>query len=308
MMKIEYLSASRLQVFCDCPFKYFLQYHLKLPELTADTIHTHKGSAVHEALEKYAKNEEQDYELSLKTYYANHKVWEFDNRKPDKGFPHPQEKTCNTCKWAIHTSDGAICSLAARPVTSFPGCPKPNFEDDLDLLKKTIAREKSPLKRKMIGAEVPFKEEFEGFRVQGYIDLITEIDEQTMEVRDYKTGNYAKKTDEAFKDLQMRIYSLVAKKLFPQYKFVMMTLDYLRKESVTVCFGPEEDAKTFKFLQEAYSKIAGCTDPQRVKSFKCNWCVGYEMCGKIREQYMVDGRFKMPLPVVKTEEEKPETA
>lgn len=300
-MKIDYLSASRLQVFCDCPFKYFLQYHLKIPELSADTIHTHKGSAVHEALELYAKGD-LDYELRLKEYYANHKVWEFDNRKPGKGFPHPQPKSCQTCKWAVHTAGGAICSIAARPVESFEGCPRENFEDDISVIKSCIGREESPLKRKLIGAEVPFKEEFDGFRVQGYIDLITEVDENTMEVRDYKTGNYAKKTDEAFKDLQMRIYSLVAKKLFPQYKYCIMTLDYLRKDPVTVCFGPEEDAKTHAFLREAYSKITSSSDPVRVKSFKCNWCIGYEACGKIRDQYIVDGKFKMPPPVEREKE------
>lgn len=305
-MKIEYLSASRLQVFVDCPFKYFLQYHLKIPELIGDTIHTHKGSAVHESLERYVKGE-TDYELTLKEYYAANKVWEFDNRRPDKGFPHPQIKTCQTCPWAVRTNGGTICSIAARDVNSFEGCPRPNFEDDLKICKTTLTREKSPLNRKIIGVEVPFKETFENFRVQGFIDLVTEVDEETIEVRDYKTGNYAKKTDEAWKDLQMRIYSLVAKKLFPQYKYVLMTLDYLRKEPVTVCFGPQDDEKTKQFLGRAYNEIIKCEDPQRIKSFKCNWCIGYEACGKIRERFLnAEGKFVMPPPTEREVKDAPE--
>ena len=125
-MIIEYLSASRLNTYIDCPFRYFLQYHLKLPELRQDSIATHKGSAVHEALELYVK-EDKDYVKHLKAYYEKHKVWEFDNRKPNRGFPHPVEKDCANCKWFASND---ICSIANRSIEEFDGCPKPNFEDD----------------------------------------------------------------------------------------------------------------------------------------------------------------------------------
>src|SRR5690606_41198044 len=142
--------------------------------------------------------------------------------------------------------------------------------------------------------------------VHGYIDLVTEIDENTVEVIDYKTGNYAKNTDEAFKDLQMRIYSLVVKRMFPQYKYVMMTLDYLRKSPVSVIFSPEDDEKTRKFLQDVYKKIQEDEDPKRVKSFKCNWCRGYDECSKRRRRFSKDGKFRLPEPTKEaapTEEE-----
>lgn len=298
-MRIEYLSASRLNVFVDCPFRYFLQYHLSLPELRQDTIHTLKGNAVHETLEKYVKGS-KDYEKELKEYYSNTKLWELDTRKPRRGFPHPVEKNCDECPYAIYSANGVICSVAKRNVAEFEGCPKPNYEDDLRLITTTIHKENSVLNRKIIGAEVEFEKEYDGFKVRGFMDLVTEIDEETLEVRDYKSGTYTKKTDEAFKDLQMRIYSLVAKEMFPQYKYVLMTLDYLRKQPVTVVFGPEDDEKTREFLQDAYKKITEAKNPPRKKSFKCNWCVGYEKCGQIRDSYCNDdGEFVMPEPIVR---------
>lgn len=294
-MKIEYLSASRLNTYIDCPFKYFLQYHLALPELRGDSIATHKGSAVHEALELYV-NKDPDYIQHLKAYYERHKVWEFDNRKPNRGFPHPVEKNCAECKWL---ASGNICSIANRSIEDFDGCPKPNFEDDLKILEHTIVRPDSVLKRKIIGAEVAFEKEYEGFKVRGFMDLLTEIDEETMEVRDYKTGNYTKNTDGAFKDLQMRIYSMIAKELFPKYNYVVMTLDYLRKGPVSVIFSREDDDKTRSFLRDAYSKIENAVSPIRKKSFKCSWCVGYDVCGKIKDSYRdSDGQFVLPEPVV----------
>lgn len=305
-VRIEYASASRLNVWIDCPFRYFLQYHIALPELRQDTIHTRKGNAVHETLEHYVKGE-KDYEKLLKEYYAETKLWELDNRSERRGFPHPVEKNCDECQHAIYSAKGVICSVAKRLVTDFDGCPKPNYEDDLVLVKDTIHKENSVLNRKIIGAEVEFDKEYSGFKVRGFMDLVTEVDEDTMEVRDYKTGTYTKKTDEAFKDLQMRIYSLVAKDLFPQYKYVLMTLDYLRKQPVTVIFGPEDDEKTRLFLQDVYKKITESKNPPRKKSFKCNWCIGYDECGKIRESFCNDdGEFIMPEPVIREDGRKKE--
>ena len=293
-MKIEYLSASRLNTYMDCSFRYFLQYHLDLPELKGQTIATHKGSAVHEALELYVKGE-KDYTQLLKNYYIEHKVWEFDNRSEKRGFPHPVQKKCDTCKWAAKSGDSYICSIAGQEISNFDGCPKPNFEDDLKLLDTTITKPDSCLNNKIIGAEVAFRNEYEGFKVRGFMDLVLEIDEETLEVRDYKTGNYTKNTDEAFRDLQMRIYSMVAKELFPQYKYVLMTLDYLRKGPISVIFSKEDDDNTRKFLKEAYAKIAGAKEPTRRKSFKCSWCIGYDECSKIRETFLdANGNFVMP--------------
>jgi RecB family exonuclease len=301
-MHIEYLSASRGDVFIGCPFRYFLQYHLKLPELGKPTIHTEKGSAAHSSLENFAKG--SDHIKALQDYYAETKLWELDERP--KGFVHPVAKSCDSCKWLVEAAGTKICTIANRNVADFEGCPKPNFEDDLKLVESVINKKDSALKRKIIGAEVPFDMKISNFKVKGYIDLITEIDEETIEVRDYKTGQRGKTVDDAFKDLQMRLYSAVSKILFPQYKYVLMTLDYVRTKPVTVSFSTEDDAKTIAYLDELYIKIKNSVDPPRVKSFKCDWCVGYEKCGQIRETFMKDGKFVMP-PAVRPPEEKPPT-
>jgi len=74
-----------------------------------------------------------------------------------------------------------------------------------------------------------------------------------------------------------------------------MTLDYLRKGPVSVIFSKEDDEKTRAFLKECYGKIERADNPIRKKSFKCSWCIGYDECSKIREQYLdKNGRFVMP--------------
>lgn len=299
-MEIEYLSASRLTTYMDCSFKYFLQYHIKLPDLDKPTIHTEKGTAVHEVLEKFAKDD-KDYTLNLKEYYSKSKLWELDSRKAGRGFPHPVEKNCGSCKWAIQ-GNRTICSIANQFIEDFPGCPKPNFEDDLKLAAAAINAKDTVFNRKIIGAEVPFEKEYDGFKVRGYIDLITELDDATIEVRDYKSGSRAKTTDEAFKDLQMRIYSMVAKDMYPQYSYVVMTLDFLRKGPVSVIFTKEDDNKTRDYLKEAYKKISEAKNPYRKKSFKCSWCIGYDVCGNIYDTFLNEnGEFVLP-PASKRED------
>lgn len=298
-MHIEYLSASRANVYIGCPFRYFLQYHIKLPELGKPTIHTEKGSAAHASLEHFAKG--GDHLASLKDYYSESRLWELDGRP--KGFIHPVAKACDSCKWLVEANGTRICSIAKRNVQDFEGCPKPNFEDDLKLVESVINKKNSVLKRKIIGAEVPFDMKISNFKAVGYIDLITEIDEETIEVRDYKTGQRGKTVDDAFKDLQMRLYSIIAKILYPQYSYVLMTLDYVRTRPVTVSFSKEDDAKTIAYLDELYTKIKNSVDPPRITSHECNWCVGYEKCTKIRETFMKDGKFVMP-PAVRPPEEK----
>jgi RecB family exonuclease len=301
-MHIEFLSASRGSTYRDCPFKYFLQHHIKLPELREPTIHTDKGVAVHEVLEKYGGGD-KNTEENLRNYYTKSKLWTLDDRRPDKGFPHPWPKSCDTCPFHQMADGLSICKIAGAPTNSFEGCPRPNFEDDIELVNIFLQNPKCPLtSRKIIAVEKEFKEEFEGFRVRGYIDLITEIDSDTLEVRDYKTGRSSKSYEQAEKDIQLRLYSLVAKRLYPSYKYVLMTLDYLRKKPISLMFGPEDEEKTILSLRRLYNDILNDENPERKKNWLCNYCVGYDECGKIREKFL-DSKGKFKLPIYKEDEE-----
>lgn len=297
-MIIDYLSASRAELYISCPFKYFLKYHLDLDELNLPSIATEKGSAVHAALEEHLKG--NSWQDTLQKFYARTKLWQLDNRKLGKGFPHPVQKDCDNCKWAKPSIDGAFCSIADRLVSTFDGCPKPNFEDDVKLMHSAIKHNEDVFSRKIIGTEVPFEFSIGALKVKGFMDLVSEISPEILEVRDYKSGNYAKDTEEMAKDIQMRLYSVAAKKLFPSYKYVMMTLDYLRKSPVSMMFSSEDDDKTIAVLTEIQDKIEKSVDPPRIKSFKCNWCVGYEKCGEIRKSFLdANGNFTLPPPANK---------
>jgi len=319
-MLFTHATASRIKTYKQCEFKYFLEYMVQYPPMRGDSIYTGKGSAVHEALEGWVNFKlgvedkedgplvEENWEETLRKYYEKSKLWTLDQRTPDKqgnprGFPHPVVKTCESCPWA--TKDNR-CEISNAAIEATDGCPRPNFEDDIALVNRTLSRtDYAPLAvdddgkftNKIVGAEVPFDMVIDGIRVRGIMDLVLECNKDTIEVCDYKTGKSMSYTA-ASNDAQVRIYAKVARILFPQYKYVCVTLFYLRKTEVTVPLSVEDDVDTMRSLKLRAKQIMENEDPRQVRpskwGFPCDWCVGYDNCVKIRDKFKVDGQFKLP--------------
>lgn len=295
-MDIDALSVSKINTNKDCNWKLALTYHIKHPDLRKPSIYTEKGIAVHEVLEKFA-NGEKDYLKNLLAYYAKSRLWELDQRNPDKGgFPHPQEKNCEACEYA----NNGVCTIAAVPIESVQGCPRPNFLDDLELTEKVINREGDENifnTRKILGAEVEFDLDISGVRVKGVIDLVTEFDHETLEIIDYKTGRHAKTSSTIQSDPQVRVYSLVAKMLWPQYKYRLMTLDYLRKRPISIAFSDDDDELTKQAIIRQDKEIRSNEHPQPLnyESWLCRFCIGHERCNKMHKSLKTNGKFKLPV-------------
>lgn len=288
--------------------KYFLEYHLSIPETRKSNIYTAKGSAVHEALEFWVnaalgKTEcaEIDYKKTLLEYYRKSKLWIMDIRKIEKGGdPYPQKKSCESCPFATKDS---LCEVANVPCAVVDGCPRGNYEADLALIEGAIFNDDFPVLkrdkdgnfvRKILAAEQMFNLEVDGVPARGVIDLIVEEDPETVEIVDYKTGRSIS-YNMAFIDAQVRIYGKVIGMMYPEYKYVMVTLWFLKKYPVTVAITPDMDKLTVKSLHKNDEQIRNDTDPWRNKSWLCNYCVGYDVCGRLKDSFRVDGKFVLPI-------------
>jgi len=306
-MDMSAASASRIKTNKQCEMKYFLEYHLKIPETRKGNIYTHKGSVVHEALEQWVnavlgkdENAEIDYVKTLRDYYVEHRVWLLDDRKPERGDPYPQMKNCELCQ---HMTKDRTCSILSIPSEVVDGCPRINYEDDLALIEGAIKSRDYPVlkrdkdgnfKKKMLGVELNFNGQIEGIPLRAFLDLAVEEDSDTVEVVDYKTGrsmSYAA----AYKDPQVRLYGKIISQLFPQYKYVLVTLWFLRKGPVTVPITAEMNELTVKSLKNNWRQIIQNVNPARVKSWLCNYCIGWDVCGQIRNKFTVDREFRLPI-------------
>jgi len=312
-MDCSALSPSRISTNKNCEFKYFLQYHLRLPQARESNIYGIKGTAAHLALEYYgnairAGNEDGDeasldYEKTLKDFYKETQLWKLDDREGTrrdgsvKGWPHPVEKYCEACPWATKDS---VCSIAGIPFKNVEGCPKPNFEDDFKIVKDTVeSTDWKVFEGKILGTEVQFGVELEGgVKVRGVIDLVLEEDEDTLEIVDYKSGNSTKGYDAARKDPQMRIYNMIAKTLWKEYGTYLTSLYYIRKKKYVSCvFSEEDDKATLRAVTKHWNKIRANQNPYRPsrKFWLCDFCIGYDACGIIQNSHIKNRRFKLPV-------------
>jgi hypothetical protein len=114
------------------------------------------------------------------------------------------------------------------------------------------------------------------------MDLVLKLDEETIEVYDYKTGSWTLSYKEAEKDLQVLMYFLAAKEEWPQFKNVLVTLDYLQRKPVTVALGEHHVKKAKRKIQGLWRKIKHDKKPYRHKKpiWTCKSFCDREKCDK----------------------------
>ena len=119
--------------------------------------------------------------------------------------------------------------------------------------------------------------------LKGTIDLILEIDNNTLQVVDYKTGKHIKdwgteKTKDLDyfqnKDKQLMMYYYALKHLYPD-KDIIMTIYYIRlNKAFTVCYDDKVLKNMEIYFKSRFNSIKNTTIPKMISpsqsNFKCN--------------------------------------
>lgn len=115
--------------------------------------------------------------------------------------------------------------------------------------------------------------------IKGTIDLITKLDDTTLEIIDWKTGrrlNWAtgqEKTQEKLEeDPQLKLYHYAAHRLFPEYKHIIVTINFINDGGpFSVCFDNHDNAVATEYmLRDKFHKIKNTTKPRLNKSWMCS--------------------------------------
>lgn len=148
------------------------------------------------------------------------------------------------------------------------------YTDDPDNFRFPILKdEHGPVLEREVRVEVA-----PGVPLVAVFDRIDEISDDTIEVVDYKTSRVPLDEYELEDDLQLKVYALVARKLYPQYEQVITTLNYLRHGRVSTLALSEEDEVVADYLAGVYERILSDNDPKpRINGF-CSWCEGKDRC------------------------------
>ena len=242
-MKTRPLSASSIKTYLQCLLKYKFNYVDKKPrEMERD--HLVFGTAVHEALEEmHKKMMETGQEPDQELYNYVYKVF--------------------------------MDSATANGLQNFA-----LYQDGKDILTRRL--DSVSAGEKVLGTELGFELETEnGTPFLGNIDKVVEVDENTVAIVDYKTSNTMLTQEEADFDIQLSMYDLAISRLYPQYKTILLVLDYVKlNEEVITHRTVQQRALFVDFIDSIFDGIKKVEVEQLVPRLNqfCGWCDFKQFC------------------------------
>lgn len=150
-----------------------------------------------------------------------------------------------------------------------------------------------PRKREIISPERPFDfpieeswaklENGENLRLKGTVDLITKVDDDTIEIIDWKTGQRVdwagkdtpvKDYNRLCKDSQLMLYYYAVREMYPEYKHVILSIFFVRDGGpFSICFDDDTINTIKSRIKSTAAVIQECQLPKMVSSsqsdFRC---------------------------------------
>ena len=253
------------------------------------------GTALHHIMENYALAVRGTEEDGKKVSNIKKKKWlNWQNelkraykRGTDNGQSDPDfaiwdiskpKDVSDPDKWCVSCQSGkadALCKRTGETLNDMQekgtmGCPEALWHESVKIMTKYVARHDAILRnKKILGVEAAFDIDFgmedihgNPMRSIGFIDLVVEEDPDTCHIIDHKFGMWKPSFDEFSEDIQVKLYSYAARKLFPGYKEYLITFDYARTSPLSYSFTAEEDELTRQEVVKYWEAIAG---PQMVR-------------------------------------------
>jgi hypothetical protein len=113
--------------------------------------------------------------------------------------------------------------------------------------------------------------------IKGTIDLITEVNDSTLEVIDWKTGRrldwatgQEKTLEKLYNDPQLKIYHYALSKLYPKHDHIIMSINFINDGGAfSMCFDRSDLAGTEELIRKKFEEIKKCKKPRLSKTWKC---------------------------------------
>ena len=274
-MDISFIRSSSFNTYDLCQMQYFLVYILGWQEKTG--VASTKGTIVHKALELLAKAKlaeqcnidyftddtlgnkpfsliENDIHTNETVDYFYDKSFDYYLKKEQSDFTDKERRECH--RWVYKVIDDGFYDPRKLNIVY----PEKKFD---------IPIEKDWAKLS----------DGEYLRVKGTIDL-TLRSNNTYEICDWKTGkrkNWAtgnyKTNDDLQDDFQLRLYHYAIRKLYPDIKDVLVTINYINDGGpVTVAFDDSNFEITESKIHSQFVKIKNCIKPKRKQNGQHWFC------------------------------------
>ena len=281
MVPITFFRSSSFGAHEFCPMRYYLEYTLGWRgkgNKKAD-----KGTIVHKTMEILAgaKKAQQDDQLIYHDEEADIMVNASDPMTIDIDKLNNEVYDYYTSHFTHHdwdNKDRRECSRWVYKALEFRGGfmdprgrtivqPEQHFSVELDYDWAAYEYE--------VGGEI-LKGNLE---LKGTIDLVTQVDESTYEVIDWKTGarkNWnvepvkVKEYEDFYNDMQLRIYHLACCKMYPDIDNIWMTIYFINDGGpFTIMFERSDIEYTLDKIREKFELIKNTEMPERKRTWKC---------------------------------------
>lgn len=275
-MIITYFRSSSYNTHSMCEQQYFGEYVLGWRGLSGHKAD--KGTITHKVLEILAviKKAQQDGletieddvigSISTSKYNLNtiiEKVYQhYSQQTPHHKWTVKDHKDCHAWVYkAIEFNNGMF-----DPRNRHILCPEQHFDFEIN---KPWAKYSYNIGNQTLTGNLALK---------GTIDLITLVNDDTIEIIDWKTGRRLdwatgeEKTQEKLeKDPQLRIYHYAIKHLYPHIKHIMFSIYFINDGGpFTICFHDSDLGETENMLRAKFEAIKSARKPRLNKSWMCS--------------------------------------
>ena len=282
-MRVVKCSASAIGLYNHCPFSYFMRYILGMESLAGKAAL--QGSIVHKTFEWMTKLKKRD-KVNVDPTWLLDRAWdEHLKESPEIAIRKVTTRRDKDTGKLKEAADFKKCRVALEEVISNEHYNPYNLS--VVDSERWFAMEMPGEEWKCLGED----REQHQFAVRGYIDLVHEIDAETIEIVDWKTGVrkdfYSQEPidEEVLSRLvQPRLYHLAAYFLYPKYKNIILTFYYTNDGGpVTISLSQDDLTMTIAMLYKFLTTVRSDTLVQRNRSWKCKMC-SFErngMCSRV---------------------------
>jgi hypothetical protein len=271
-MRVVKCSASAIERYCHCPFSYFMHYILGMESKAGKAAL--QGSIVHQALDWMAGLRKRG-KTNVDPMWLLDRAWdELTAKSPEieiRRVTTHRDKETGRLKEA---ADFKKCRIAMEVVLANPYYNP--YEVKVIDSERWFAFEMPGDEWKCLDAEGKEHQ----FTPRGFIDLVHEIDKDTIEIVDWKTGKREEfytqiPIDETvlMREIQPRLYHLAAYFLYPKYKNILITFYYTNSGGpITITLSHDDLVITVAYLYQFFNAIRQDTLIQRNRHWTCRMC------------------------------------
>jgi RecB family exonuclease len=153
------------------------------------------------------------------------------------------------------------------------------FQEALRILREFIVQQGVVDHRTVLAVEKEFHLPVGGFEVLGFIDRVDWVDDETIEVIDYKTNRQLFTREEVDTSLQLSIYAAAVKRLWPWAKKVKLTFLMLRHGVRLETTRTEEQlADALAYVETLGLETETATEFAPRLNMNCSYCDHRQRC------------------------------